>query len=218
MHLTKALSVGASILGVVEASPSRARAFTKRHAASSEAYDFPIVGGGTAGLTVAHRISAAFPQSEFVNSPFQGDRSGLTYLHGMLESVLVIEYGKIEGTVGYFDPPEDGRGASRLIINSPPVASVNNRSATVVLGMTVGGGSAVNGQFLDRGSRYDYDEWTRLGSPEFDNTTDIWDWENFGPAFGKASAVPWLFSHTNPLSMQILHSNFNLLVPIPYRA
>uniref|UniRef100_A0A8H7NBQ5 Glucose-methanol-choline oxidoreductase N-terminal domain-containing protein n=1 Tax=Bionectria ochroleuca TaxID=29856 RepID=A0A8H7NBQ5_BIOOC len=170
MHLTKALSVGASILDVVEASPSRARAFTKRHAASSEAYDFAIVGGGTAGLTVAHRISAAFPQ----------------------KSVLVIEYGKIEGTVGYFDPPEDGRGASRLIINSPPVASVNNRSATVVLGMTVGGGSAVNGQFLDRGSRYDYDEWTRLGSPEFDNTTDIWDWENFGPAFGKASASLFL--------------------------
>jgi choline dehydrogenase-like flavoprotein len=102
-------------------------------------------------------------------------------------TVLVIEYGKIEGTVGYYDPPEDGRGASRLVISSPPVASVNNRAATVILGMTVGGGSAVNGQFLDRGSKLDYDEWARLGSPQFDNSSESWDWENFGPSFEKVS-------------------------------
>lgn len=89
--------------------------------------------------------------------------------------------------MGYFDPPEDGRGASRLVINSPPVASVNNRAATVILGMTVGGGSAVNGQVLDRGSKYDYDEWARLGSPEFDDAADSWDWEHFGPSFEKVS-------------------------------
>ncbi|KAG6357437.1 hypothetical protein INS49_013314 [Diaporthe citri] len=105
---------------------------------------------------------------------------------GTAASVLVIEYGKIEGTVGFFDPPEDGRGASRLVISSPPVASVNNRTATVILGMTVGGGSAVNGQFLDRGSKYDYDEWARLGSPEFDDAADSWDWEHFGPSFEKS--------------------------------
>lgn len=54
--------------------------------------------------------------------------------------------------------------------------------------MTVGGGSAVNGQFLDRGSRYDYDEWQRLGSPEFNDAEEIWDWENFGPSFKKVSS------------------------------
>ena len=104
-----------------------------------------------------------------------------------VETVLVIEYGKIEGTVGYYDPEEDGTGATRLVINSPPVESVNNRSATVILGMTVGGSSAVNGQFFDRGSRYDYDEWARLGSPEFDGAAHSWDWENFYPSFQKAS-------------------------------
>lgn len=105
----------------------------------------------------------------------------------LTENVLVIEYGKIEGTVGAFDPPEDGRGASRLVISSPPVASVKNRTATLMLGMTVGGGSAVNGQFLDRGSKYDYDEWARLGSPQFDDAADRWDWEHFGPSFEKVS-------------------------------
>lgn len=130
-------------------------------------------------------------------------------------TVLVIEYGKIEGTVGYFDPAEDGRGASRLVITSPPVASVNNRAATVILGMTVGGGSAVNGQFLDRGSKYDYDEWARLGSPEFDDSPESWDWENFGPAFEKASFVPYLYSCRSPLSTLITPSN-NPPVPLPY--
>ncbi|KAL2286411.1 hypothetical protein FJTKL_06796 [Diaporthe vaccinii] len=52
--------------------------------------------------------------------------------------------------------------------------------------MTVGGGSAVNGQFLDRGSKYDYDEWARLGSLQFDGAAESWDWEHFGPSFEKS--------------------------------
>lgn len=115
--------------------------------------------------------------------------------HGHLEThrecatgtVLVIEYGKIEGTVGYYDPEEDGQGATRLVITSPPVESVNNRSSTVILGMTVGGGSAVNGQYFDRGSKYDYDGWASLGSPEFDGSDAKWDWENLYPSFQKVS-------------------------------
>ena len=101
----------------------------------------------------------------------------------------MIEYGKIEGTVGSFDPKEDGPGATRITINSPPVESVNNRSAMVQLGMTVGGSSAVNGEFFDRGSKYDYDDWARLGSPEFDELDDTWDWENLYPSFQKASVL-----------------------------
>lgn len=104
--------------------------------------------------------------------------------------------------MGYCDPPADGTGASRLVISSPPVSSVNNRAATVILGMTVGGGSAVNGQFLDRGSRYDYDEWARLGSPQFDDSPDSWDWENFGPAFEKASLT------TIPANVSIIPNGF----------
>ncbi|EFQ31579.1 GMC oxidoreductase [Colletotrichum graminicola M1.001] len=166
MYLLKALSTGVCILGgLVEALRGRAHHLAKRQVTElRQEYDFVVVGGGTAGLTIADRISDAFP----------------------MKTILVIEYGEIEGTVGYYDPPEDGRGASRLVITSPPVASVNNRTATVILGMTVGGGSAVNGQFLDRGSRYDYDEWAHLGSPQFDDSPDTWDWENLGPAFKKS--------------------------------
>ncbi|PKS11018.1 hypothetical protein jhhlp_002777 [Lomentospora prolificans] len=165
MRLLKTFSIGACVLGVVEALPRRVSDFSKRQVTQlRDEYDFVIIGAGTAGLTVADRVSAAFPH----------------------RTVLVIEYGKIEQSVGYYDPPEDGKGVSRLVISSPPVESVNNRSATVILGMTVGGSSAANGQFFDRGSKYDYDEWARLGLPEF-RGGEKWDWKHLYPSFQKSS-------------------------------
>lgn len=76
MRLIKTFSIGACILGVVEALPSRLQNFAKRQVSElRDDYDFVIVGGGTAGLTVADRVSAAFPksmsqfQSEYPVSP-----------------------------------------------------------------------------------------------------------------------------------------------------
>lgn len=66
MRFVKAFAIGASILlSVVEALPSRAQSFARRQVTElRDGYDFVIIGGGTAGLTVAHRVSAAFPESE----------------------------------------------------------------------------------------------------------------------------------------------------------
>ncbi|KAK6822013.1 hypothetical protein PG987_014838 [Apiospora arundinis] len=106
-------------------------------------YDFIIAGGGTAGLTVADRLTAAFPN----------------------RNVLVVEYGDIEPTPGYFDPP--GSPPLATVRNySVPVPTLNNRTAELTVGMTVGGSSAVNGQFFDRASRVDYDDWDRLAGDE----------------------------------------------------
>lgn len=58
--------------------------------------------------------------------------------------------------------------------------------------MTVGGSSAVNGQFFDRGSRFDYDDWAGIGSPEFDGSEETWDWDGILPFFKKVSFYfPW---------------------------
>ncbi|KAK6829439.1 GMC oxidoreductase [Apiospora arundinis] len=56
-------------------------------------YDFVILGGGTAGLTVADRLSEAFPR----------------------RTVLVVEYGEIEYGRGYFDPPLEKSRVMSLI-------------------------------------------------------------------------------------------------------
>ncbi|KAL1873986.1 hypothetical protein VTK73DRAFT_637 [Phialemonium thermophilum] len=51
-----------------------------------DSYDFIVAGGGTAGLTVANRLSEAFPN----------------------RTVLVVEYGYIQDAPGVFEPPGTG--------------------------------------------------------------------------------------------------------------
>ncbi|KAI4689910.1 uncharacterized protein J4E84_004091 [Alternaria hordeiaustralica] len=62
---------------------------------------------------------------------------------------------------------------------------MNGRQALLLVGQTVGGSSAINGQYFDRGSRHDYDAWTQIGGPEFANSTTKWDWESLFPYFKK---------------------------------
>ena len=66
MRLLKTFSIGACVLGLVEALPRRASDFAKRQVTElRDDYDFVIIGAGTAGLTVADRVSAAFPKRMF---------------------------------------------------------------------------------------------------------------------------------------------------------
>jgi choline dehydrogenase-like flavoprotein len=62
---------------------------------------------------------------------------------------------------------------------------MNNKTGLVVAGQVVGGSSVVNGQFFDRGSRFDYDSWTESGGPDFESSDIKWDWEGLAPYFKK---------------------------------
>lgn len=105
-------------------------------------------------------------------------------------NVLVVEYGDIEPAPGYFEPPGSPPLASYLDY-AVPVPTLNNRSAELRIGATVGGSSAINGQFFDRASRYDYDDWDRLaGGSSGDSVPNAsrWDWESLSHYFKKVCA------------------------------
>ncbi|KAK0642866.1 GMC oxidoreductase-like protein [Cercophora newfieldiana] len=136
----------------------------------SDDYDFLVVGGGTAGLTVADRLTEAFPG----------------------KNTLVVEYGDIEYAPGQFDPPkiiwgEAGGYSSRWELSSTPSPELNNNTAFVIAGKSVGGSSATNGMVFDRGSKYDYDAWQQLQDTTPNQTkSHRWDWEGLYPWFKKS--------------------------------
>lgn len=53
-------------------------------------------------------------------------------------------------------------------------------------GAVVGGSSAVNGMFFDRGSAEDYDSWVTVAGEWASDFEDEWGWENILPYFRKS--------------------------------
>ncbi|KAF2647419.1 GMC oxidoreductase [Lophiostoma macrostomum CBS 122681] len=136
----------------------------KRHASGlATSYDYIIAGGGTSGLTVADRLTSAFPT----------------------RSVLVVEYGQLVNSSVILTPAAtvpDPRYAFQ--IRSQPEPGLNNRSFTVTVGKIVGGCSAINAQMFDRGSAADYDAWGDVAGEEYKR--EGWSWEGLLPYFKKS--------------------------------
>ncbi|KAK4460137.1 putative GMC oxidoreductase [Cladorrhinum samala] len=100
-----------------------------RHDDIQDTYDYIVVGAGTAGLTVADRLS----------------ESGRY-------TVLAIEY-------GFLEPDGRRGKSNMYNITSVPQAALNNRTFSVDVGCIVGGGSAVNAQAFQRGTALEYNHW-----------------------------------------------------------
>ena len=100
------------------------------------------------------------------------------------ENVLVIEYGDVNFAPGLFDPPTiwitpNPDYAPSWNFLSLPNPEMANRPASIQVGQTVGGSSAVNGMFFDRGSRLDYNAWAEVSGPD-------WSWNSLFPYFKKS--------------------------------
>lgn len=134
----------------------------------SQACDYLIIGGGSAGCTLASRLSE--------------DPS---------ISVVLVEAGKDvtrENATGdvlsnypgkaYFNPDYTWRGLKARLgggrRNDPSAARVARYEQAKILG----GGSTINGLCANRGAPSDYDEWGRLGAAG-------WDWRSVLPYFRK---------------------------------
>ncbi|KAH7121277.1 glucose oxidase [Dendryphion nanum] len=110
-----------------------------------DTYDYVVVGGGTAGLTVADRLSE---DGEY--------------------SVLVIEHGYFYNT----SDPRDLRPSRQYNISSIPQIHMNNKTVPIAIGHCVGGSSAINGMAVMRGTKQEYNIWAELGGP---GSTWNWD-------------------------------------------
>lgn len=173
------------LLGAIGLASAAPRAHLKRQTTQlRESYDFVVIGGGTAGLTVADRISEPLSDSKPSLSRPRRQHANPE------ENILVVEYGAVESTVGVFDPPrtdpkQQGGYGSTFEYNSLPSPALDNRTAYVVTGKVVGGSSAVNGQFFDRPSRFDFDTWDQLQDSDEANRTR-WTWNSVYPYFRKS--------------------------------
>jgi choline dehydrogenase-like flavoprotein len=125
-----------------------------------DVFDYIVVGGGSAGCTVTHRLVKAG------------------------KSVLMIEAGPNDDNQFVRMPG----GFVRLFTTervqfylSEPQAAAGGRPVAVPQGRTLGGGSSVNAMIYIRGAPKDYDEWRDMGNPG-------WGWDDVLPIFKRAEA------------------------------
>jgi len=125
-----------------------------------DVFDYIVVGGGSAGCTVTHRLVKAG------------------------KSVLMIEAGPDDDNQFVRIPG----GFVRLFATervqfylSEPQAAAGDRPVAVPQGRTLGGGSSVNAMIYIRGAPMDYDEWRDMGCSG-------WGWDDVLPVFKRAEA------------------------------
>ena len=121
-------------------------------------FDHIIVGAGSAGCALAHRLV----------------KSGRT--------VLLLEDGPKDDSAFIHMPATFVRviGTKRTVVfKSEPQAHAAGRVTYVPQGRTLGGGSSVNAMCYIRGTPRDYDDWATQGCHG-------WDWNSVLPAFKKS--------------------------------
>ena len=127
-----------------------------------QAFDYIVVGAGSAGAVVANRLSAN-PNT----------------------TVCLLEAGGSDASPLVSTPlgvmALSRRAAHNWMYTSTPQSGLAGRQVSVPRGKTLGGSSAINGMIYIRGHREDYDTWARAGCTG-------WGYEDVLPYFKKSES------------------------------
>jgi choline dehydrogenase len=122
-----------------------------------KAWDYVIVGGGSAGATLAARLSENPERRVLVIEAGGWDRSPRLLIPGLIESLL----SSATLNWSYQGEADDSLAGRRL---------------TWAAGRVVGGSSSINGMVYGRGLPNDYARWVEAGNPG-------WGWADMAPYF-----------------------------------
>jgi len=141
----------------------KAASATGKSVLLSTNFDYIIVGGGTAGLTVARRLSDDSTKKVLV---LEAGRSGVN------DSLVTIPGNSFHFIATDID----------WLYNTAPQTYAANQTVNLSSGKVLGGDSAVNGLVWVRGPKEEYDAFEKLGNPG-------WNWGRFYSAMRKAEAL-----------------------------
>ena len=132
----------------------------KRKVMENEEYDYIIVGGGSAGCTLANRLTE--DPSTTVLLLEAGGKDTNPWIHIPVGYVKTLDM-----------PSLNWR------FETEPEANTYNRAIPIPRGKVLGGSSSINGMVYVRGQPLDYDTWSQLGNRG-------WSYDSVLPYFKKS--------------------------------
>jgi choline dehydrogenase len=142
-------------------------------------YDFVIIGGGTAGLVLAARLSEDPAVSVAV---IEAGKNLVEDENILRPSLIHTLYGKPEYDWCFQTEPQVSRAFEQICIacwtDQSHKDELDGRSVSMPRGKVLGGSSAINFFMVTYASRVDLDNWEKLGNPG-------WNFKSLAPYYRK---------------------------------